>query len=415
MALWDSFVSRTMSAILSDFHFTFDAACVAQMPLRVFAEPQSSVIEAAKPEVIESRSLVDLYDELLSASDKERRVSIKTIRDNRSALDKFETWGRTQHRVVAGRPLSLLEQPKILRGYAEFLRAQPKGNSSAMASKACSAIGKLAGACVRAGMLKQKPETVSKSTINLLRPLSEEQRRVKAVPVTVAELQAMLNVVDGCKWPRLGNVKPSVFWQTNLLSHYVYGFRSQDWFAARSSEKQGLRWSGVITESQCPFLDDLHNEAGWALYLVHKTANKDEAADRPSDVLVPLSWKMRELIEQFRGLDPERVFPMKNNSRTYSEEFSKLLERAGLSDEMRRKEKKPIIRLSLGQRKVASFRKGSSALWAKYVSRAASSYMLHHAVSEEGVAKMTSESYLQNEEILRDIVAKIESLPVWSF
>jgi hypothetical protein len=195
MALWDSFVSRTMAAVLSDFHFTFDAACVAQMPLRVFPEPQSRVIEAVKPEVIDCRSLVDLYDELLAASDKEKRVSVKTVRDNRAALDKFEAWGKSQHRIVGGRPLSLLEQPKILRGYAEFLRAQVKGNSSAMASKACSAIGKLAGACVRAGLLKQKPETVSKSTINLMRPLSEEQRRVKAVPVTVAELQAMLAVV----------------------------------------------------------------------------------------------------------------------------------------------------------------------------------------------------------------------------
>jgi hypothetical protein len=310
--------------------------------------------------------------------------------------------------------LSLLEQPKILRTYAEVLRAQPKGNSSAMASKALSSVGKLAGACVRAGMLQQKPETVSKSTINLLRPRTEEQRRVKAVPVTLGELQAMLAVVDGCKWPRLGKVKPSVFWQTSLLAHYVYGFRSQDWFAARSAEKKGLLWSGVITSSQCPVLDDLHNAAGWAWYLVHKTAKKDEAAERPSDVLVPLSSKMRELIEGFRGLDPERVFPMANNSRTYSQEFSKLLERAGLSDDARRSEGKPIIRLSLGQRNVASFRKGSSALWAKYVSRAASSYMLHHAVSEEGVAKMTAESYLQNEEILRDIVAKIETLPIWA-
>jgi hypothetical protein len=403
-----------MSAVLSDFQFTFDACCVGQIPLRVFPEPQSSVIKAAKPEVIESRSLVDLYDELLAASDKEKRVSVKTIRDNRAALHKFEAWGKAQHRVVADRPLSLLEQPKILRGYAEFLRSQAKGNSSAMASKALSAVGKLAGACVRVGMLKQKPETVSKSTINLLRPRTEEQRRVKAVPVTVAELQAMLAVVDSAKWPRLGKVKPSVFWQTSLLAHYVYGFRSQDWFAARSAEKKGLLWSGVISSSQCPALDDLHNAAGWAWYLVHKTAKKDEAAERPSDVLVPLSAKMRDLLEQFRGLDPERVFPLANNSRTYSEEFARLLDRAGLSDESRRKDNKPIIRLSLGQRNVASFRKGSSALWAKYVSRAASSYMLHHAVSEEGVAKMTAESYLQNEEILRDIVAKIETLPVWS-
>ena len=413
MTLLDSFVSRNMSAILSDFHFTFDASCVGQTLLRVFPDSQGKVIEAAKPEVLECRSLVDLYDELLSAIDKEKRVSVKTIRDNRSAIDKFETWGKSQHRVVAGRPLSLLEQPKILRSYAEFLRAQAKGNSSAMASKALGSIGKLAGACVRAELIKQKPETVAKSTINLLRPRTEEQRRVKAVPVTVSELQAMLAVVDGCKWPRLGSVKPSVFWQTNLLSHYVYGFRSQDWFPARSADKRGLLWSGVITATQCPVLDDLHNAAGWAWYLVHKTAKKDEAAERPSDVLVPLSSKMRELIEQFRGLDPERVFPMANNSRTYSHEFLKLLERAGLSDDARRNDNKPIIRLSLGQRNVASFRKGSSALWAKHVSRAASSYMLHHAVSEEGVAKMTADSYLQNEEILRDIVAKIETLPIW--
>ena len=402
-----------MSAILSDFHFTFDASCVGQTLLRVFPDSQGKVIEAAKPEVLECRSLVDLYDELLSAVDKEKRVSVKTIRDNRSAIDKFETWGKAQHRVVAGRPLSLLEQPKILRSYAEFLRAQAKGNSSAMASKALGSIGKLAGACVRAELIKQKPETVAKSTINLLRPRTEEQRRVKAVPVTVSELQAMLAVVDGCKWPRLGSVKPSVFWQTNLLSHYAYGFRSQDWFPARSADKLGLMWSGVITATQCPVLDDLHNAAGWAWYLVHKTAKKDEAAERPSDVLVPLSSRMRELIEQFRGLDPERVFPMKNNSRTYSQEFARLLERAGLSDDARRNDNKPIIRLSLGQRNVASFRKGSSALWAKHVSRAASSYMLHHAVSEEGVAKMTADSYLQNEAILRDIVAKIETLPIW--
>ena len=403
-----------MSAVqLSEFQFTFDAGCVGQMPLRLFSEPQRQVIEAAKPQVVESRSLVDLYDELLSAVDKEKRVSVKTIRDNRSAIDKFENWGKAQHRVVAGRAVSLLEQPKILRSYAEFLRAQVKGNSSAMASKALGSIGKLAGACVRAELIKQRPETVAKSTINLLRPRTEEQRRVKAVPVTVPELQAMLAVLDGCKWPRLGSVKPSVFWQTNLLSHYVYGFRSQDWFAARSAEKRGLLWSGVITSSQCPVLDDLHNAAGWAWYLVHKTAKKDEAAERPSDVLVPLSSKMRELIEQFRGLDPERVFSMANNSRSYSQEFSKLLERAGLSDDARRNDNKPIIRLSLGQRNVASFRKGSSALWAKHVSRSASSYMLHHAVSEEGVAKMTADSYLQNEEILRDIVAKIETLPVW--
>jgi hypothetical protein len=396
-----------------DVQFSFDAGQSGEVPLRVFREPEVVPAPTVETRPGDCRSLVDLYDVLLSNSDQERRVSVKTIRDNRSALQRFETWGRANHRVVGGRPLSLLQQPGILRGFAEFLRAQAKGNSSAMCSKALSSVGKLAGACVRSGMITQKPDTVSRTTINLLRPRTEEQRRVKAVPVTVNELQAMLAVVDGCRWPKLVTVKPAVFWETLLLSHYVYGFRSQDWFAARSNEKQGLLWTGVIGSSQCPVLEDLHNAAGWAWYLVHKTAKKDEAAERPSDVLVPLSAKMRELLEQFRGLDPARVFPLPNNSSTYSREFSGILERAALSDEARKAESKPIIRLSLGQRNVASFRKGCSAMWAKQVSRAASSYMLHHAVSEEGVAKMTTESYLQNEEILRDIVEKIESLPVW--
>jgi hypothetical protein len=410
----DLFVSLAMSAVsVFDFQFSFDAGQSGEQPLRVFREPEVVPVPPVEAKQSECRSLVALYDALLFQSDRERRVSVKTIKDNQSALRKFEAWGRANHRVVAGRPLSLLEQPGILRGFAEFLRAQPKGNSSAMCSKALSSVGKLAGACVRADLIKQKPETVSRTTINLLRPRTEEQRRVKAVPVTLNELQALLAVVDGCRWPRLGSVSPAVFWETLLLSHYVYGFRSQDWFAARSNEKQGLLWTGVITASQCPVLEDLHNAAGWAWYLVHKTAKKDEAAERPSDVLVPLSAKMRELLEQFRGLDPVRVFPLPNSSSTYSQEFTRLLERAGLSDEDRKAEGKPIIRLSLGQRNVASFRKGCSAMWAKQVSRAASSYMLHHAVSEEGVAKMTTDSYLQNEEILRDIVEKIESLPVW--
>jgi hypothetical protein len=398
-----------------DFQFSFDAGQSSEQPLRVYREPEVQPASTVVTRQGDCRSLVELYDALLAESDREKRVSVKTIKDNQAALRRFEAWGRANHRIVGGRPLSLLEQPGILRGFAEFVRSQPKGNSSAMCSKALSSVGKLAGACVRAGLIHQKPETVSRTAINLLRPRTEEQRRVKAVPVTLTELQAMLSVVDGCRWPKLGNVKPAVFWETLLLAHYVYGFRSQDWFAARSNEKQGLLWSGVISSSQCPVLEDLHNPAGWAWYLVHKTAKKDEAAERPSDVLVPLSSKMRELLEQFRGLDPVRVFPLPNNSSTYSREFSGILERAGLSDDERRAESKPIIRLSLGQRNVASFRKGCSALWAKQVSRAASSYMLHHAVSEEGVAKMTTESYLQNEEILRDIVEKIESLPVWGF
>jgi hypothetical protein len=261
--------------------------------------------------------------------------------------------------------------------------------------------------------MKARPESPTKSAVNMIRPRSERQRRIKAVPVTIDEVKAMLSVVDGCRWPKLGSVSAAHFWYTSLLAHYVYGFRSQDWFACRTSGKKGLLWSGIVSDTECPVVEGLHNEAGWVWYLVHKTSKKDEAAERPADVLAPLHPEILEAINQFRGVDAERVFPLANNSSTYSKEFLALLDRAGLSDEERIAAGKPIIRLSLGQREVASFRKGASALWAKYAGRPAASYMLHHAVAEEGVAKMTAESYLQNEQVLREITAQMPNLPVW--
>ena len=354
-----------------------------------------------------------LYEKLLSELDKYNKVSIKTIRSNHSVLNRFEKWCMEKFSVKSGYCVSFLSQPNILKDYAEYLRSGSKGSSASMCGKALATITKLATACVKDKIILTKPDSVKKSHINILKPRTEKQRRTKAVPVTLEELQSMLSVVDGCKWPKIGKVSPAVFWETCLLSHYVYGFRSQDWFASRTSEKDGLLWSGIISDSKCPVIEDLYNDAGWVWYLVHKTAQKDEAAERPSDVLAPLSFKMRELIEKFRGIDAKRVFPMRNNAKSYSKEFAELLKRAKLSDSYREKEGKSIIRLSLGQRDVASFRKGCSAMWAKNVNRSASSYMLHHAIAEERVSKTTTDCYLQDNDILREITAAIETLPVW--
>lgn len=390
--------------------------------LKVFAGGQDSadVIEFNPPPKIvqpeqtkvDSKTLVSLYEELLSVRDQERKVSAKTIRDNHSVLKKFEQWASDTGAGCGAVGSALLEVPGILRDFAGYLRNQPKGNSSSMATKALGVITKLTNACERAGIVRRRSDRVAKSVVNLMRPRTEQQRRVKAVPVTVEELKAMLAVVNECRWPRIGNLSPSVFWEVAFLSHYLYGFRSQDWFACRGSEKKGLLWSGVLTQTECPVIEGLHNSAGWAWYLVHKTCKKDEAAERPADVLVPLSSRVRELIERFRGIDSERVFPTQNNSRSYSEEFTRILTRAGLSDEARTRAGKPIIRLSLGQRNVASFRKGCAAWWSERVGRPAASYLLHHAVHEEGVSKTTSDNYLQDETILRKIVANIEEFKV---
>ncbi len=374
---------------------------------------QDAIAQSVGPAVsLDLRTLAELYDQYLSQRDIDNRISEKTRRENRRNCEKFEAWYRERN-LGCTESLEALRQHDVLKLYAEHLRSKQTGSSASMCLKSIVSVRKLASELVRVGLLAVAPAGVTKSKINLLKPRSEQQRRLKAVPVTVDELNQMLSVLHECRWPRLGDVSPAHFWKTNLISHFVYGFRSQDWFSARSGVKQGLLWSGVIDSPQCPIVEDLENPAGWCYYLVHKTSAKDEAAERPSDVFVPLSTHIRSMLEPFRGLHPERVFPMRNNSRNYSLEFAKILERAGLSDAARKKELKPIIRLSLGRRDVASFRKSCSALWAKTVGRAASSYMLHHAVSEEGVAKITAEHYLQDHEVLRGITAAIEHLPLW--
>ena len=389
--------------------------------LKVFEESREPVVDLvgfkpeAKPEPVieqpatDSRTLVELYEVLLSDRDKERKVSVKTVRDNHSVLTRFQRWADDSGKSAGLRPIQLLAVPGILRDFAEHIRAQPKGNSSAMANKAVGVIIKLGNACEAARLIAKKVERVSKSSINLMRPRTDQQRRIKGVPVTIDELRAMLAVIDECKWPRLGTVKPSVFWRVHLLSHFLYGFRSQDWFSCRGNEKKGLLWSGIVRKPECPVIKGLSNEGGWAFYVVHKTEKKDEAAERNSDVLIPLSTEIRDLIEQFRGIDAERVFPTANNSRTYSEEFLRILNRAGLSDESRIAAGEPIIRPSLGQRGVASFRKGCATYWSEVVGPQAASYLLHHYVPAEGVAKMTLENYLQHESILRKISAHVEA------
>jgi hypothetical protein len=255
----------------------------------------------------------------------------------------------------------------------------------------------------------------TRGDVNMMRAASTENEDFQGEPVTLAEFAKLMSpeVLQGCRWPRIGNVSPAQFWECVLLSHMVFGFRSQDWFAARTNEKAGLMWADIVASTQCPKLDDLHNPHGWLWYLVHKTKKKSQRAAKPVKLLVPIPGRLRVLIELFRGLDPERVFPLTSNSRYWSLEFTKILERAGLDDASRKAAKKPVIKLSLGQKKVASLRKGCASMWADHLDESAASYLLKHSVTEGAVSAITREHYLQAYRPLRAIVANLETLPIW--
>lgn len=369
-------------------------------------------------QISEYKTLVELYDFLRSAQDTEKRIGAKQVAAVHGYLRQYQQWfeSRTKNDpryITPGVVLSEMLENADLLEFAKFIRSRDKGDSPSTCIKSVGAVGTLAKVACEFGLISSVPKKPSIAAIKRIKPRTETDRRMKAVPVSIDEFRRLMDAADGAKWPQLGSVPPSEFWRCCMISHYLYGFRSQDWFACRDQTKQGLLWSSILEDPQCPLIDDLTNEHGWAWYLVHKTKGKDEDADRPSDVLIPLSKEMRRMIELFRGIDPVRVFPLTATHKSYDREFAAIRERAGLSDKERTDSKKAVIRLSLGQCKVASFRKGCAQMWTRAGFPEAASYLLHHSDGESRLAKMTRERYVQHEQVLRDIVPALESLPLW--
>lgn len=380
-----------------------------------------AVVELVPAAASPDETLVDLYEKHLAPAERLKNEP-RTVRADLSRIARFQEWldsralrmgipQRAYFEVIASGKDCMLD-------YAAWIRSQPKGSSSASVSQAMNAIKKLFKVAIENGWLAKMPKFPCKGDINEMSASTDDEEECvfKAEPVALDEFRRMMSpeVLAGCKWPRLGNVSPALFWETVLVSHMAYGFRSQDWFS-REQGKLGLLWSDVLSETKCPRLDDLHCESGWAWFLVHKTKKKAKRAKKPQKLLVPLSRRMRELIEMFRGIHPERVFPLARNGRSWCREFRGILQRAGLDDASRQAAEKPVIELSLGQEKVASFRKGCADLWADHVDGSAASYMLKHSVSEDKdkVSDVTREHYLRFYRPLKDIVPALESLPIW--
>lgn len=399
-------------------HYVVTQQPTVEAPTVTTTQRVPEVMPERAPDPVPLPSLVELYKEHLAPREMEKGNEPRTVRADISRIQKFQDWldaGALRNTTPQRAYLQCFGESKdLLSDYSRFIRSQDVGNSSATVSQALNAIMKLARWAFENGQLAKVPKYPTKGDVNVMR-LQEDDSDFRAEPVTVEELRRMLSpeVLDACDWPRLGNVPPAKFWETVLLSHYCLGFRTQDWFASRTTGKTGLMWSDVLSDTQCPRLKDLHNEHGWAWYIVHKTKKKSQRAAKPVKLLVPLSQKLRERIELFRGIHPERVFPLPCNGRYWASAVQGILLRAGLDDASRIAAKKPCIELSLGQKAVASFRKGCADMWAGHVDEAAASYLLQHSVSDGKVSAVTLEHYLRVYRPLRDIVPALETLPIW--
>jgi hypothetical protein len=379
----------------------------------------STSTAAAEPTIVvkDSPSLVELYEELLAKKERLRNEP-KQVRDDLRYVAEFERWVIAEQSALRisiprGALSKTLEFSEILESWARELRAREVGGSVGQTMKKMNAVGKLSKACHASGLTARAAKAPTAGELQLMGEVSDtedsDSEDLQGEPVTIDEFRRMVECCRGADvWPYLPK-----YWELKLTASYYAGFRLQDWFAELNKEKRGLLWSGVLSEPICPRLADVINPSGWLWFLVHKTKKKDQKKARNPRLLIPQASPLAALMEPYRGLDPERVFPVPCNKRSSHREFHAILSRAGLDDANRMKAGKPIIRISEGKRNIASFRKGCAAMWADAVGPEAASYMLKHAVSEAGVSSTTRDHYLQIYRPLKAIVPAVESLPIW--
>jgi hypothetical protein len=369
----------------------------------------------AKPEP----TLVELYEELLAKKERLRNEP-KQVRDDLRYIAEFERWlaepeSAPRINTPRGALVKTLEFSEVFEQWARSIRAREVGGSVGQTMKKMNAVSKLAKACHAAGLINRAGRTPTQGDLRLMAEISasedSESEDFQGEPVTVEEFLRMIDCCVEDAWPYLPK-----YWVLKLTASYFLGFRLQDWFAELETTKKGLLWDGVISDPTCPRIEGLQNEAGWLWYLVHKTKKKDQKKGRNPRVLMPNAKQLQEMMEPYRGLDPERVFPVPCNKRSSGREFHAILKRAGLDDATRLKQGKPIIRLSEGQKNIASFRKGCADMWADAVGMEAASYVLKHSVPtgpNSMVSATTLEHYLKIYRPLKEIVPAVESLPIW--
>lgn len=232
-----------------------------------------------------------------------------------------------------------------------------------------------------------------------------ETHKPVPIPVSNAEIDLLLTsvieIADQLTWPTIGRLECWQFWWNVIAVCSVHGFRPGDIWPREAKHGQGLLWSEIFPSASPPIPGGTHErlQADWEFGWLKKRTNKTGET-----LIAPMSPHLRWLVEQCRGLDPVRVFPIPYNGKFWDREFSKIRTTANL----------PHVSLCDGAPS-ASLRKTASVLWKRAVNRSASSHMLCHAIDVGDQASEITERHYSGADILREIVegypALLASLP----
>lgn len=337
----------------------------------------------------EDATLLHCYDQFCLPADTGN--SANSIRSVRSGLACFSNWySETFHRNCVVRDLFVTPDRVWLFAAHEV----SSGSSVATVVRKIAAISKVMRVvCARnrAFVMPELPGLKQLQKMSAKRT-SDNPFLDVAVPetVTVAEFRAMRESCEVADWPALPGVSPEQFWQVVLDCHWTYGFRSQDWFSIQTRSVRGLLWNQVSLAESCPIhqLRDLVWPHGWVCFWVRK-CNRHLA--------LPLSSRVRSHVDLFRGIDPERVFPIPRSKDQFYSNFLRIKEAAGVDS-----------RITLSGRSSPSLRKACTVFWDSVECGNLTSVVLGHSLGGRGSrSSITDRHYSQ---LIRRVCDHIENV-----
>ncbi|MEP3477980.1 MAG: hypothetical protein ABJZ55_01920 [Fuerstiella sp.] len=301
-------------------------------------------------------SLLDLYCEHLEERDQLKGVKRTSIQETKTGLRKFDSWAsshsdntRTASPGVAKTlGFSILDliasDPLIMRKFVHWVMVDD-GKSVDTARKSVVATFKVLNWLTDEGKYTgRKPEKPSTAEMQKLTGAGTNDGLAETV--TLPEMLAIRAATHIATWPELGNLPPSAYWDFAIDVCWTFGPRSQDWFSC-DAEKSGLLWEDVCFDSKCPApqMKGFEHPHGWLWINIGKSGTRR--------ILLPMSSRIRFHIDQWRGVDPDRVVPLNTGNQSHGKQWRKLLKAAKVDSR---------IRLSLGQGN-PSLRKAASDYW----------------------------------------------------
>lgn len=248
-----------------------------------------------------------------------------TLSNDRTALRHWARYVQEKHALDL-ESSACLENPArvsaidkgLLMGFRQWLQEQGQTNQSVRRVE--STIRKI---------LKEAVEREFLSKVPKLPKLP--QKRYRPSPVLLEEVQSLIDASETATWPKRLPVGAPLFWRAVLFAAWTVGFRTQDCVGLRDRTVSGLLWSEVVTSQRCPdaSIRNCLSPCGWFDFTPRKTRLSCGLS-----VLLPIHPALAPLIEQFRGLDAQRVFPVPRSGDRFGRQFRAIREAAGVSDDV---------------------------------------------------------------------------------